>query len=894
MTVFDDTTLRAQVIGDFLALTQGVSDAAQMNFIFETIQDTAVGALRELLNTVNKTNSRSFIESVLKPWLPQIRTVIWNVGGDSGLWQLPAPRLEHLHSYRGVTMRHDFLGGHAGVLQSLHVGGCTLPAFCPALSTVIDLRVSDMKRVKDEESFSRLFLLFPRLQFLVLSGLESRFEKALPAGPAPSSLRVLSLDIDSYQSYLSYNLMQHYVAWETGKLRYVFLDMHRGSDPDLEVFFRDAVELTVSSAGRDGSCVLRSQQPNSATRSIALSGVYLPRISGMVYAAKGVLQNVHTIKISAPAIEPFVPVLAVLENLKHLTVHMLPGELPRQTPAEGRETLPPRKFAFDWEPLTSYLPRLKYFILHLQSITVQVMRLRYDPDQPANADDLRSMVAEAELFLFGWPNEPSLKIQGFSADVRSAAAVSEIFTLLAQTTMAMLCELAEAWGQSNDLTWRLTEEVLALCFTSLPFSDRIVASHVSRRWRTISLAYPAIWADLDMPYETFRDQCRLIRMALSRTGCHPVDLQGLSTDPEGIIAACLVEHMNHLRLLDWNVRAARLPQTLPAPLLETLMGINQHLDVPSDFLGGRPARLRVLSLSSISLPETCPVLSTVTSLTLDMPDNLENAMTFGRLFELCPNVQELHLSDLHREYTHALPLGPAPLSLTDLELTSSDEDYDLTPLYVAWRTEHLRDVSLEQVSASLEHLDQFISGACSLTVGIQYGLNRTYIITHDTEHRTHSILFEDETNQAERAVELLLGVKSSLERVLVAEVPDTALGTFLRVLPELPQLRRVAVSVEPSFIDLVDYQQIHSFSWDAGTLYRLVDRCPDLEAIDLEVSCLDECPLTADDARYFLSCLASLSGRRLPNIRIQGFSRDLVSGVEVPELDCHNRVTFSK
>ncbi|EJD46656.1 hypothetical protein AURDEDRAFT_164479 [Auricularia subglabra TFB-10046 SS5] len=442
MVVYDNSALRAQVISDYKALTRGVSDATELRRIFETIRDTAVGTVRMFMRDFNKESlverlpaevltacflllpfhsrirashvcrswrtaalahrdvwsnitisyldlklddiyptAMAAIDTVLKPYWHHIRLIELYVDERSSMWKFPAARLEYLHSYGGPQIRRDFLGSRVGRLRSLHIGGCTLPPDCPAISTVVDLRIRDMKRVKDIASFGRLFVLFPRLEQLSLCGLDARFSAVLPAGPAPSSLRGLILEVDS-MSFLSYDLIQHYIAWETGNLHTVSLSMHYSSGLNLREFLRDALTLTIGrSNGTDGLCVLTSEHPNSTTRSLRMTANSLPAVSGLVFAVKAVLQDLHSLRISAVALESFIPVLAVLDSLTHLTIQVVAKECPG--PIHPENALP-RDYALDWKPLITYLPRLEYFVLRLESITVQVMRQRWDPARPAN------------------------------------------------------------------------------------------------------------------------------------------------------------------------------------------------------------------------------------------------------------------------------------------------------------------------------------------------------------------------------------------------------------------------------------------------------------------------------------------------------------------------------
>ncbi|EJD46657.1 hypothetical protein AURDEDRAFT_124053 [Auricularia subglabra TFB-10046 SS5] len=285
----------------------------------------------------------------------------------------------------------------------MNIRACTLPFSCPALSTLVDLRISEL--------------------------------------PKYITLQVHGGDTEPY------DLIPHYLAWETGKMRRVFLCARFSTPtiPNLSAFLRDARTLNVSCDDPVGNTfVITSEHANSATHSIRLTEHYLPRLSGLVYVAKDALRNVHTFKLSDTVIEAFVPVLAVVDTLQHLLIQVLPREVPR-SPAptlDNREDYRPRRFAFDWEPLTTYLPRLRYFMLRLETVTVQVLRPHWDAESPAHAGDLRGLLTECarRLTLFSFGDDVQLEIQGF--DEAAVRSVDPNTTLVRFNTSAKVEHLA--------------------------------------------------------------------------------------------------------------------------------------------------------------------------------------------------------------------------------------------------------------------------------------------------------------------------------------------------------------------------------------------------------------------------------------------------------------------
>ncbi|EJD50862.1 hypothetical protein AURDEDRAFT_160003 [Auricularia subglabra TFB-10046 SS5] len=502
--------------------------------------------------------------------------------------------------------------------------------------------------------------------------------------------------------------------------------------------------------------------------------------------------------------------------------------------------------------------------------------------RPPSSPALTTLTLTCPVAMAGNPLLPGI--------LEKASEITRVLAVLAQETSCILRDLAVQWSAQNNILKRLPDEVLALCFTFLPFRARIAASHVSRHWRTTALATPAIWADLDI--SGFKKYWReLIRMALPRTGCCAVDLRGsilFEPDSEGIVHQCLLEHLHHIRGIHSTLPKDSFPLTSPAPLLETLDGFVYHLDIPRDFLGGAPQRLRSLCASYVSLPEICPALSTVVRLTLEGPLTLAQAVRFGQLFNLFPALEYLYLHELEQEFSHLLPAGPPPRSLQKLELITSDEQYDLTPHYVDWRTDTLLDVSLEQETADLPHIEDLLKGATSLDIQVHYGLGRTRIAAAGPgRERIRSVTFVDDDEDASCVPDIILRVQEAeLSRVHSVQIPISALNKFLRVFAGLPKLRELDIFFK-TFPE--PWNPVRPrLPWAAlADLSRVKELCPLLEEIDIEAVCWNsDGPLTSDDAREMLVRLLTLGERVLScTICIKGFPEEIMRGVDVSQVD---------
>ncbi|EJD39754.1 hypothetical protein AURDEDRAFT_171203 [Auricularia subglabra TFB-10046 SS5] len=292
----------------------------------------------------------------------------------------------------------------------------------------------------------------------------------------------------------------------------------------------------------------------------------------------------------------------------------------------------------------------------------------------------------------------------------------------------------------------------------------------------------------------------------------------------------------------------------------TLTGLDYHINIPSDFLGGKPACLRTLQLGSVQLPLACPVLSTVTSVTLDGPADLQSAVSFSRLFELFPSVRTLHLKELREAFAKFLPRGPAPASLEPLTLMGVDSGYDVTPHYSDWRTDGLRDVSLQQEASSAACIDQLLSGARSRTLSTNFYLDSTDIIVHCPGGRRHSISFTDEEDIAHTA-ELVLSASSALQDVCAMEVPLGALKEFSDVCAALFALTDLTIPIVAEKPHPLN-DATHTFYWDLlRDLGRVEQSCPHVDTITLAVQCPSiRCPPSLKDAHDLLEHLSELEG----------------------------------
>ncbi|KZV81260.1 hypothetical protein EXIGLDRAFT_844762 [Exidia glandulosa HHB12029] len=306
--------------------------------------------------------------------------------------------------------------------------------------------------------------------------------------------------------------------------------------------------------------------------------------------------------------------------------------------------------------------------------------------------------------------------------VDSASQVQNIFMAVINKALRVLRDGMLEWNSSSTAQ-RVPPEVLASCLDHLSLADLVRASHVSRHWRSVALAFPALWTDIRLTSAHPRI-LDLLRSVLPRTGACPVDFAYTrshttsSPGPLDDIDLLLCEHMHHMRSIAWPGSIDATCFSQPAPMLETVSCSSVEIAyLPESFLGGVVGRMRSLELAYLDLTlEGFPALSSVTHLVCTLPWNVRGTASLGPLFDLFPNVEYLHLRALKSQ--HGTPSCSAPPSLRFLSLETQDLDVDIASVLDLCRHEDLRDVTLRARTVHLDLLDSLLSSLNSLSVSM--------------------------------------------------------------------------------------------------------------------------------------------------------------------------------
>ncbi|EJD44446.1 hypothetical protein AURDEDRAFT_166535 [Auricularia subglabra TFB-10046 SS5] len=490
-----------------------------------------------------------------------------------------------------------------------------------------------------------------------------------------------------------------------------------------------------------------------------------------------------------------------------------------------------------------------------------------------------------------------------SRDVTEASQLNAVIEHMLTSTKSILLGLGSSWNTRNPI-YALPDEILAACFASLPFPDRLSASHVSRAWRHASLAFPAVWSQLDISSSTNGSLC-LLEMTLSRAGHLPIELsfddQSLLEkwasrrygndyrNPDYRIRDAVGRYAHRLRSLTWHsLFTDGFPSlTSPAPLLESLTtNLTERVDLEENFLGGVAGRLRTLKLTSLCLPRSCPALSTVTELHAQV-SGLRDHDPYIHLRALFPRIKRLHLRDVMDDsFLGPIPEALVPRSLVHLSLYTRDDDdedeqCDLARHYLAWRTDALKDCELWALTPSMVLATPSLRGLFAEANGMDIILppddeGGSEIALVDAQGRRCRILCSRHhaTRQTADAYRALLdGV--SLDGLHWLSIDSTFLIDICRRQPR--ELVRISLHLhrykiqQPGPLDGAT-----AYAWESlQPMAQLAALFPKLESVDLTIHAPDP-----DNGRELMSVISALDRRGLPTLRVHGLPDDVLAGAE--------------
>lgn len=475
-------------------------------------------------------------------------------------------------------------------------------------------------------------------------------------------------------------------------------------------------------------------------------------------------------------------------------------------------------------------------------------------------------------------------------DVTDATELNRFTDAVMHTAVGAVRERLHLFNQQNAAA-HLPAKLLAACFAHLPVYFCIRGSHVCRSWRTAAVAEPSLWTHIS-PWSRSSSGPELLEMALSRVGALPIDVlvdTDVPTDLENAYNT-VAQFSHRLRYLAWYSECPSRSWDFPAPNLEGFCCAHT-LTITPDFLGGQRGRLRCLYLQCVYLPPSCPALCNVTELSVRLAayDRDAAPSTLENLFDLLPCLKWLNVMGITSGTATMLPAGPAPTSLTELELDCDSPGYDLMPHYLSWDTGNIRHVSLSQQAGTDIDLAPLASGTTRLAVRYAPKERFTSLMFEHPDGVSHSITLS-ELRIADAAA-LLIATLPSLAAVHTVIVSHLALHHLTDVLTSLPSVEHLVVHIVPKnataaahigrYPSPFDWRPLSSLSDVAGSI-------PALRYITLQVWCglaIRRSYLKAEHARGLLEQLRALIRGRLPPIEIQGFPAEAVASVDLTGLN---------
>ncbi|EJD39717.1 hypothetical protein AURDEDRAFT_187238 [Auricularia subglabra TFB-10046 SS5] len=381
----------------------------------------------------------------------------------------------------------------------------------------------------------------------------------------------------------------------------------------------------------------------------------------------------------------------------------------------------------------------------------------------------------------------------------------------------------------------------------------------------------------------------LMHMAVSRAGQLPLDFEYLELDgePTQSILEAVSQYFCRFRSFNWTCHPGCIDISRPAPLLREFRCYEWMCRIPRDFLGGCVGALRTLHLDGAIFPETCPALVTVTDLCVGSHESADDACWFHRIFDLCPRLEVLHLSELDGGPGDELPAGPAPRTLRKVTLESSTS-CNVLQLYAPWRLESVADVRLNNITMNPSlRLASFIDGAVDVSV-IYDGCRRADIAALLSGARKRKLQAEGSRDTKEDVAILaeMLRNGTALSHMESLRVSLNVLGPALEGAYHWPQLANLSVHVYTN--DLTVRQT--ECPWFRWSVLNCLRAAPALESLVLHVEAER---MTLDDALDLRGYLSTLAGCIPHEVQVYGFPGTI--GRQLPAHDCDEpRVIFSE
>ncbi|EJD47594.1 hypothetical protein AURDEDRAFT_163465 [Auricularia subglabra TFB-10046 SS5] len=363
---------------------------------------------------------------------------------------------------------------------------------------------------------------------------------------------------------------------------------------------------------------------------------------------------------------------------------------------------------------------------------------------------------------------------------------------------------------------------------------------------------------------------------MSRGGQQPVDFEcsQYSSHLSRGTREAVGSYMHRFRSFKWPNFPDKLYLSRPAHFLREFV-CKYRFEIPSDFLGGCAANLRILSVGDAVFPKACPALSTVTHLRATYPEY--GRPSFRHLFDLFPRLETLHLRDLDKHVQ--LPSGTAPRTLKDVTLESS---CNLIPLYNAWDLIYVPQVQLHTPIKRSASPASLLQRASELSMTFAENLNTVRIAAQLPYARCRTIV-GIYIPEAPLLAEILLD-GAVLSETHTLEIPLSVLGPVTAASPRWPRLKHLTVHVIAfDGFETHEYELLGPHPRFRWNLLGRVRGAPALASLAIYVRSDDVAdPPTLSEAQGLKRYLSTLAGYTPREVHVHGFPGDVVSAMMPP------------
>lgn len=293
---------------------------------------------------------------------------------------------------------------------------------------------------------------------------------------------------------------------------------------------------------------------------------------------------------------------------------------------------------------------------------------------------------------------------------------------IASITRNAMCDVMETWNRTAcSVMCRLPTELLAQSFSWLdPLERAAKVTAVSRYFRSVALAHPTLWTQIEL-FDRTRGRYEALALLLERSRGATLNVKIYADE---VVTALLVPHVPRMRtFIIQETFAAQWIFELSAPILEVLEVSRVGLvGIPSDgFHTVLPSAIWAPVLRRLELPSTFVLprsggqFDRVTYFSGYMTAHGVPDTDARALFEVFPSLEVLKLSFSGIASVDNLPNTRFPAQLTELVLHDEAGYENIVSILALWRGHPFKVINLQSTPGrltvpALDHMRSFGPG----------------------------------------------------------------------------------------------------------------------------------------------------------------------------------------